>query len=324
MHLSCFPSWAAPSRSLRSRSIPPFPGPYRMGLPLDPTSLVLRKLQNTFFWYLWIRTLLSGASYLWNASFWRPKTSKYLRKRSVYVSLVLNSLQDGFQRHNARPARLTAHLSLFQRDSYEAEAFVEDKIFPSQNNMELLLASASLVIAPRLFEALNSSTPPTITFFKSLPTDRNQIWAVYLLVLEKEGCRPKIYVGSGTNKSGVSARFSKYKRHKRLPVYVKAAMAHGYIVVQHGLLCWTPLPSAADAPVLLMVFIALKAAFTFVFWAVNTKREYGSCLVDLCQWARDTLEYDGLCSHNALQELPTGDLTLSAEELEAKATQHLE
>lgn len=43
----------------------------------------------------------------------------------------------------------------------------------------------------------------------------------------------------------------------------------------------------------------------------------GHGMVHICQWARDTLEYDGLCSHNPLSELPAGDHSLSAEELEA-------
>lgn len=41
-------------------------------------------------------------------------------------------------------------------------------------------------------------------YFKSLPTYCKKLWAVYVIVLEKRRCRPKIYIGSGTEKaSGV-------------------------------------------------------------------------------------------------------------------------
>lgn len=70
--------------------------------------------------------------------------------------------------------------------------------------MEQLLSSTSLASAPGLFEVLQASTPPTVSYFKSLPTDCKKLWAVYLLVLEKLSCRPKIYIGSGTDaKSGI-------------------------------------------------------------------------------------------------------------------------
>jgi len=44
----------------------------------------------------------------------------------------------------------------------------------------------------------------------------------------------------------------------------------------------------------------------------------------MCPWDRDTLEYDGLCLHNPLSESPSGDFTLSAEQLEAQAAEYAE
>jgi hypothetical protein len=41
----------------------------------------------------------------------------------------------------------------------------------------------------------------------------------------------------------------------------------------------------------------------------------------MCAWAHTTLGYDGLCFHNPLLEVPTGDLSLSTEELEALAAE---
>jgi hypothetical protein len=37
-----------------------------------------------------------------------------------------------------------------------------------------------------------------------LPTKVNKRWAVYLVLLEKSGSRPKIYIGSGTESLRVS------------------------------------------------------------------------------------------------------------------------
>jgi hypothetical protein len=47
-------------------------------------------------------------------------------------------------------------------------------------------------------------------------------------------------------------------------------------------------------------------------------------MVKMCKWSRDTLEYDGSCSHGTLREAVSSEFSLSAEELEAKATEILE
>jgi hypothetical protein len=73
------------------------------------------------------------------------------------------------------------------------------KVLSSQDIVEQFLASASLAFAPGLFEVLQISAPPTIAWFKSLPSGDNKRWAIYLLVLEKPFCRPQIYIGSGTD-----------------------------------------------------------------------------------------------------------------------------
>ncbi|KAI9878454.1 MAG: Aconitate hydratase mitochondrial [Pleopsidium flavum] len=185
------------------------------------------------------------------------------------------------------------------------------KVLSSYIVVEQLLSSASLTFAPGLFETLQASTPPTVSYFKGLPTDYKKRWAVYLLVLENRGSRSMIYIGSDTDaKSGVSARLGQYD---------KDALEDGYTIVHKGLLSSTSIPSAAMVPILRVLFTALEATFTFVFWALLSKTNYGYGMADICPWARDTLEYDGLCSHSALTELPAGDHSLSAEELEAQA-----
>lgn len=52
------------------------------------------------------------------------------------------------------------------------------------------------------------------------------------------------------------------------------------------------------------------------------KGDFGASYI--CPWSRDTLEYDGLCSHPALQEGPAGDHDFTPEQLEAQAAEILE
>lgn len=70
------------------------------------------------------------------------------------------------------------------------------------------------LFAPSLLDVLTSPSPPSLDFFRGLPTlqDGDKFWAVYLL-LEKPGCQAKIYVGSGTEQiAGVGSRFREYDR----------------------------------------------------------------------------------------------------------------
>jgi hypothetical protein len=40
-----------------------------------------------------------------------------------------------------------------------------------------------------------------------------KLWTIYLIVFQKSGCRPKVYIRSGTNTySGVSKRFQQYDK----------------------------------------------------------------------------------------------------------------
>jgi hypothetical protein len=115
------------------------------------------------------------------------------------------------------------------------------KVISGQDILEELLSSVSLTCAPGLFEILQSSTPPTISFFKALPSEFTKRWGIYLLTLEKSGCRPKIYIGSGTRRQGVRERLNQYAhRGKYTPRYVAKALDDGYVITHKGLLCWLP------------------------------------------------------------------------------------
>ena len=61
-----------------------------------------------------------------------------------------------------------------------------------------LVSAVSLTFADGLFETLRSANPPTIAWLKSLPTELEKRCAVYRLVLEKAGSRPRVYIGSST------------------------------------------------------------------------------------------------------------------------------
>lgn len=85
-----------------------------------------------------------------------------------------------------------------------------------------------------------------------------------------------------------------------------------------------PLPSASNVPSHRVLILALEAAFAFLFWAMNGKTEYGYGMIPMCPWDIADLEYDGLCTHSPLSEVPKGGFTFTAEELEAQAIRRRE
>lgn len=197
------------------------------------------------------------------------------------------------------------------------------QFFTSLASIESTASTASLSFAIGLFEVLQATAPPTIWFFKGLPTKSSSslkdLWVLYALVLEKNGCRPKIYIGSATSASGgARQRFQQYDLGLLIPRYVQDAFDAGYTITHKGLLCWIARPSAALVPVSRLLFLALEAAFAYIFWAMRSRtRHWG--MGHICFWDRHTLEYDGLCSHCSLNEGIHGDFDLSAEQLEAQA-----
>jgi hypothetical protein len=97
-------------------------------------------------------------------------------------------------------------------------------------------------------------------------------------------------------------------------------MTDGYTITHKGMLCSAPIPSAADIPTVRLLFVALEAVFSYMFWTVrDTGNKIG--YADISPWSRDMVEYDPLCSHNPLAEIPEGDHNLSAEQLEARAAE---
>jgi hypothetical protein len=194
------------------------------------------------------------------------------------------------------------------------------RFFTSQADLEEVASTASIAFAPGLFEVLQAATPPTVEFFKTLPTDTTALrWGIYVIVFEKTGCRPIIYIGSGTNTyGGVRSRLKQYDDGFLLPRYVAKALDDGFDIVHKGLLCWIPKPTASNVPVQRLLFFALEATFTYMFWTLRARnRHYG--MGHICLWDRKTLEYDECCSHCALNEGILGEFDLTPEQLEAQA-----
>ncbi|GKT42172.1 uncharacterized protein ColSpa_02353 [Colletotrichum spaethianum] len=192
------------------------------------------------------------------------------------------------------------------------------RFFSSLDVLESTALLASLSFAPGLFSVLQAATPPAIQFFQSLPVGPKNCWGIYALVLEKPGSRPGLYIGSGTSTGtptagGVALRFKQYDDGFLIPKWIKVALKDGYTITHKGLLCWIPRPGASDVPVFRLLFIALEATFTYIFWALKARHGgYGD------------FGYDGLCSHAALNEGVPGQFDLSPEELETLAKEREE
>jgi DNA-directed RNA polymerase subunit RPC12/RpoP len=184
---------------------------------------------------------------------------------------------------------------------------VFDMVLTSSAVIAQLVSSSLVVFAPGLLDVLLPETPPTVAYFMSLPTDVHKRWAVYLLVLTKLNCRPRIYIGSGTAKEkGVKLRWSQYDQKRALPCSIERALNEGYTITSKGLLCWAPIPSALIRFPLRALFLALESVLSLTLWAmVSRTKDYG--MPHLCPWDLSTMEYDGCCNHIAFIERVDGE-----------------
>ncbi|KAK5738549.1 carbamoyl-phosphate synthase (glutamine-hydrolyzing) cpa2 [Elasticomyces elasticus] len=197
--------------------------------------------------------------------------------------------------------------------SYKNPLFTQ--FFFAESILAEIATVASLSFAPGLLEAVQSATPPSVHWFKSLPTNHSKRWAVYALVLEKRGSVTMIYIGSGTNSnSGVKGRWAE------LPQYVADALRDGYTIAHKGTLAWCPIPTAANIPRLRLLFLAMETAFAALFWAFKS-RKVDHHLASCCPWTLSAFTYSGLCSHSPLMESAAGKFDLSSEQLEAIAAE---
>ena len=197
------------------------------------------------------------------------------------------------------------------------KAEVYARIFPSLATIEQLTSSIGLCFAPGLIELLNCSTVPTTAYFKTLPTNGTKRWAVYLLVLEKAECRPRVYIGSATNaRWGVVERWGQYRSGNNLPVLVEEAIEDGYTITHYGLLVTMPISTMSNLGPLRALFKALEASLTHHLSALVRSSKHYIALHD--PWVNVPLDYDPLCSHSSLAEgVRDGNDDRSPEELAA-------
>jgi hypothetical protein len=202
---------------------------------------------------------------------------------------------------------------------------VHAMILTTQDVVEKIMSDSLLEFAPGLLDVVQAATPPSLVYFKSLPTEDKKRWGVYVIVFEKKNCRPKIYIGSGTNAvGGVAKRLQNYTYENNLSRFVMKAMDSGYRVKHKGLLCWAPLPEATERFALRALFLVLETAFSIVFWAMYSKTKDYGMPKHLCPWEMDALDYDGLCSHPAIiEQVRDETLGLTAEEIKVKEAEVL-
>lgn len=193
-------------------------------------------------------------------------------------------------------------------------------LFDARSSFDSIAACSPLTFPSNLHEVLTSSEPPSINFFKSLPLPDDKIWAIYVIVMEKDGCTPRLYIGSGTDAQyGVHNRLAHYKHGCSMaPRFVQQAFKEKCDVAHKGLLCWTPLPTAGLAPRVRARFLAVEALFTCLFHACH-KAIADAYYNHLLLWGRATATWTPMCSHLLLNEKIVGDIHLSAEELEIVA-----
>ncbi|KAK7730000.1 Alpha subunit of the F1 sector of mitochondrial F1F0 ATP synthase [Cytospora paraplurivora] len=191
-------------------------------------------------------------------------------------------------------------------------------VLGQDESFDRICSETPLNFAPGLFDVLKSPTPPTVDFFRTLPPPpAEKVWADYLLLLEKPGFPPGIYIGSGTNAAyGVTGRFLGYDRGRLVPRFVQKALDNGYTITHRGLLCWTPLPDAELVSSARLYMVALEGVFTNIFFAA-IETVLDPIWTVFMPWRRDSVSWLPLGSHCPLTERPAGALDLTDDELHA-------
>lgn len=145
-------------------------------------------------------------------------------------------------------------------------------VFPTEQALLDLVKLCPFQFAEGLLDVVQAAAPPTIEYFKSLPLIKGKFWAVYLLVLEKSGCRIKIYIGSGCSADkGYEKRVKTYDQsdaadsYYGLPHYVEKALKDGYSITHKATLAWTPLPLESEKSALKGLILLLETFFCLCF-----------------------------------------------------------
>lgn len=131
--------------------------------------------------------------------------------------------------------------------------------------------------------------------------------------MRKKGCRPRIYIGSGTGAiRGMWNRMRQYETLRRADIPDKVWEAHkeGFIITHKGWLVSCPIPDAAIQPEVRLALIALEAVFCFTFQAIySLKSDFGYGNIN--PWKKSDVEWDGCCTHSPLVEGVHGKFDLT-------------
>lgn len=179
-------------------------------------------------------------------------------------------------------------------------------LLPVFTAMSTVFLSSGLTFAPGLLATVQAADPPTLDFFRSLPTvgarGYRSMWAVYCLVLVKRDSRCKLYIGCATNTDGgVKQRISQYDRHDNLPYGVEAAIDEGFTIAHKGLLVQAKRPVPGITLALRAIFLVLETMFSIVFWTMQSRtKDYK--MPRLCPWSIEDLDWDGCCTHFSIKE----------------------
>lgn len=178
---------------------------------------------------------------------------------------------------------------------------------------------------PGLLDHVQTHSLADIDFFKNLPLHLTACWAVYLLVLHKEGCIPKIYIGSATKgRLGALHRLNNYHNRTNLPVFVDKAFNDGYNIKHAGFLCWADIPPFAHQTPIRALFLILETLFSLLYWPmVSRTKDY--FMPKLSPWLLSDFDsYGGLCNHFSINEGIVGINDYVDEDLTAEQIKTLE
>lgn len=184
-----------------------------------------------------------------------------------------------------------------------------------------ICSATPLVFTDCLRETLCSKSPPTVDYFLNLPDPIRDYWTVYVVVLVDLEDNYSIYIGSATGVLGggcvLRAAHYRDKTNGVLPAFVRRAYDEGSELVHIGILCWCPIPRPALVPRVRLLFLALEAVFTCLFFACR-RQVSDSAWAHLFPWKRAMVSWRPLCTHLSLIE-GSRELELTSEQLEEAA-----
>ncbi|KAJ5026596.1 hypothetical protein PSV09DRAFT_2258143 [Bipolaris maydis] len=175
--------------------------------------------------------------------------------------------------------------------------------------------------AEGLLEVLNSPTPPSLDYFRSLPVAIPKMWkkhwVVYLHIYEREGRKPRLYIGSTTSEGGAHARLSHYINPggSAIPRLVREAIKEGFTRTHTTILCYSQIPEVRHRPKTSQRYLGVEGIFQMLFFACRYDK-FEPNWIDMVPWSREDVEWDPLCIRTAFSEYGHRDLDITPEEFE--------